>query len=56
MIHLLKDPSIIAAIINGAFTLLVAYITRRKIKRAEKDIDGVAEVVGTERARARKKN
>jgi hypothetical protein len=43
------EISLVVAIINGFFAVWIAFLTRRN----KKDIDGVAEVVGTERAKSR---
>ncbi len=50
------DPNVIAAVINGVVAIWTAYLQRR-IKHAEKDIDGLGNFVGTEKglARANKK-
>lgn len=44
------EVSIIVAVINGAVAVVTAWFTRKN----RKDIDGVAEVVGTVKAKARK--
>lgn len=43
------DVEILIEFIKGVFGLAIAYVSFRN----KKDIDGVAEVVGTERAKAR---